>query len=102
MHMIEELPSPSRAAPCILWLSVLIGAITDFIVMLVCLFCIQDLESITFLSRSALVIDFASLTHVSDGQLSLIICIAVVGDILKLRNLDCVLGLGSAVLVLVR
>lgn len=47
IHMVEELPSPSRAAPRILWLSVIIGAITGFIFMLVCLFCIQDLESIT-------------------------------------------------------
>ncbi|KAF2994986.1 hypothetical protein E8E13_003871 [Curvularia kusanoi] len=47
IHMVEELPSPSRAAPRILWLSVLIGAITGFFFMLVCLFCIQDLESIT-------------------------------------------------------
>ena len=70
--------------------------------MLICLFCIQDLESITCLSRLALVIDFASLTHVSDSQISLIICIAVVGDIFKLRNLNCVLGLGSALLVMVR
>lgn len=46
IHMIEELPSPSRTGPRILWLSVAMGAATGFIFMMVCLFCIQDLEVI--------------------------------------------------------
>lgn len=47
IHMVEELPSPSRAAPRVLWLSVLIGAVSGFVFMLICLFCVQDLDAIT-------------------------------------------------------
>lgn len=46
IHMVEELPSPSKMGPRIVWVSVLTGAISGFIFMMVCLFCIQDFNTI--------------------------------------------------------
>jgi amino acid transporter len=46
IHMVEELPQPSKMGPRIVWLSVLTGAISGFIFMMVCLFCIQDFDNI--------------------------------------------------------
>jgi len=44
--MVEELPSPGKNGPRVIWLSVLIGAISGFIFMMICLFCVQDLASV--------------------------------------------------------
>lgn len=44
--MVEEIPAPRRNAPMAIWLSVVIGAISGFIFMVVCLFCIQDLDTV--------------------------------------------------------
>ncbi|XWW97907.1 hypothetical protein V2A60_005903 [Cordyceps javanica] len=46
VHMTEEIPNPRRNIPRVLLLSVLLGAVTGFIFMVVCLFCIQDLEKV--------------------------------------------------------
>ncbi|KAL3474284.1 amino acid/polyamine transporter I [Aspergillus californicus] len=46
IHMVEEMPSPRRDAPRVIWLAVLLGAITGFIFMLICLFCIQDINAV--------------------------------------------------------
>ncbi|KFY78228.1 hypothetical protein V499_02544 [Pseudogymnoascus sp. VKM F-103] len=46
IHLIEELPSPQKNGPRIIWLSVLIGSISGMIFMIVCLFCIQSLEKV--------------------------------------------------------
>jgi choline transport protein len=46
IHMVEEIPAPRRNAPKVIWLAVVCGAISGFIFMLVCLFCIQDVDSI--------------------------------------------------------
>ncbi|KAL4932377.1 putative amino acid permease family protein [Aspergillus undulatus] len=46
VHMVEEMPSPRRDAPRVIWLAVLLGAITGFIFMLICLFCIQDVDAV--------------------------------------------------------
>lgn len=46
IHMVEELPNPTKTGPRIIWLSVLTGAVTGFIFMLVCLFCIQSYDDI--------------------------------------------------------
>jgi len=46
IHMVEELPSPSKMGPRIVWMSVLTGAISGFIFMMVCLFCMQDFDNI--------------------------------------------------------
>lgn len=44
--MVEEIPAPRRNAPLAIWLSVVIGAISGFLFMVVCLFCIQDLDTV--------------------------------------------------------
>lgn len=46
IHMVEELPSPGKNGPRVIWLSVVIGAISGFIFMMICLFCVQDLEGV--------------------------------------------------------
>lgn len=46
IHMVEEIPAPRRNAPRAMWLAVVTGATSGFIFMLVCLFCIQDLDSV--------------------------------------------------------
>jgi choline transport protein len=46
VHMAEEIPAPRKNVPRVLWLSVSAGAVSGFIFMVVCLFCIQDLETV--------------------------------------------------------
>lgn len=46
IHMVEEIPAPRRNAPRAMWLAVVTGAISGFIFMLICLFSIQDLDSV--------------------------------------------------------
>ncbi|CEJ61533.1 putative amino acid permease family protein [Penicillium brasilianum] len=47
IHMVEEIPNPRRNAPRVIWMAVLFGAITGFIFMVVCLFCIQNVDNVT-------------------------------------------------------
>ncbi|RJE20174.1 hypothetical protein PHISCL_07491 [Aspergillus sclerotialis] len=47
IHMVEEIPSPRTNAPKVTYMAVLVGAITGFIFMLVCLFCIQDVDKVS-------------------------------------------------------
>lgn len=44
IHMVEEIPSPRTNGPKVIWLAVLSGAISGFVFMVVCLFCIQNLD----------------------------------------------------------
>jgi amino acid transporter len=44
--MVEEIPSPGRNAPKAMYLSIICGAISGFIFMMACLFCIQDLDTV--------------------------------------------------------
>ncbi|KAF6815514.1 hypothetical protein CPLU01_14097 [Colletotrichum plurivorum] len=46
IHLVEEIPSPRKNIPRVIWLSILCGAVTGFIFMVVCLFSIQDLEQV--------------------------------------------------------
>ena len=46
IHMVEELPNPSKTGPRIVWLSVLTGAISGFIFMMICLFSIQNIDDV--------------------------------------------------------
>ncbi|KAJ9657935.1 hypothetical protein H2198_004018 [Neophaeococcomyces mojaviensis] len=46
IHMVEELPDASRTGPRVIWLSVLVGAITGWLFMAVCLGCIQNYDDI--------------------------------------------------------
>jgi amino acid transporter len=43
IHLIEELPSPQKTGPRVLWMSIISGAVSGGIFMIVCLFCIQNL-----------------------------------------------------------
>lgn len=46
VHLAEEIPAPRKNIPRVLWLSVSLGALSGFIFMVVCLFCIQDLDGV--------------------------------------------------------
>ncbi|PKX93378.1 putative amino acid permease family protein [Aspergillus novofumigatus IBT 16806] len=46
IHMVEEMPAPRINAPRVTYLAVLSGAVTGFIFMVVCLFCMQDVDRI--------------------------------------------------------
>lgn len=46
IHMVEEMPAPRRNAPKAIYLAVISGAISGFIFMVVCLFCIQDVDRV--------------------------------------------------------
>ncbi|KHN95458.1 Amino acid/polyamine transporter I [Metarhizium album ARSEF 1941] len=46
IHMVEEIPAPRRNAPRTMYLAVLIGALSGFIFMVVCLFCIQSVDGV--------------------------------------------------------
>ncbi|KAJ6107999.1 hypothetical protein N7523_009322 [Penicillium sp. IBT 18751x] len=46
IHMVEEIPAPRKNAPKVIYLAVITGAISGFILMLVCLFCIQNVNSV--------------------------------------------------------
>ncbi|KAL2848336.1 amino acid/polyamine transporter I [Aspergillus pseudodeflectus] len=46
VHLAEELPNPRRNAPRVMWLAVLVGAVTGFIFMVICLFGIQNVDSV--------------------------------------------------------
>lgn len=46
IHMVEEIPAPRRNMPRIVILAVVTGAISGFIFMVVCLFCIQNLDGV--------------------------------------------------------
>lgn len=47
IHLVEEIPSPRTNAPRVTWMAVLFGAITGFIFMLVCLFCMQNVNRVS-------------------------------------------------------
>ncbi|KAJ4258905.1 hypothetical protein NW762_007992 [Fusarium torreyae] len=44
IHLVEEIPQPRTNIPRVIWLSVVCGAISGFIFMVVCLFCIQGMD----------------------------------------------------------
>ncbi|KAG5985450.1 hypothetical protein E4U55_000012 [Claviceps digitariae] len=46
IHMVEEIPAPRRNAPRTMYFAVLIGAFSGFIFMVVCLFCIQNIDNV--------------------------------------------------------
>ncbi|KAJ4256772.1 hypothetical protein NW762_008868 [Fusarium torreyae] len=45
LHMVEEIPAPRRNAPRTMVMAVVMGAISGFIFLVACLFCIQDLDT---------------------------------------------------------
>ncbi|KAI6398178.1 hypothetical protein MCOR23_005856 [Pyricularia oryzae] len=46
VHMAEEIPAPRKNVPRILWSSVVSGAVTGFLFMIVCMYCIQDFDTV--------------------------------------------------------
>ncbi|KAK2730173.1 amino acid permease family [Colletotrichum kahawae] len=46
VHLAEEIPAPRKNIPRVIWLSVVLGAITGFLFMVCCLFSIQDLDTV--------------------------------------------------------
>lgn len=44
IHLVEEMPAPRRNAPRTMCLAVLFGALSGFVFMVVCLFCIQSVD----------------------------------------------------------
>lgn len=47
IHLCEEVPSPRTMVPRILNWSVIVGTVTGFFFMVVCLFCLQSVDSVT-------------------------------------------------------
>ncbi|KAJ5560027.1 hypothetical protein N7513_002426 [Penicillium frequentans] len=46
IHMVEEIPAPRKNAPKVIYFAVLSGAVSGFILMMVCLFCIQKVKTV--------------------------------------------------------
>ena len=46
IHLVEEIPAPRKNAPKVIYLAVLSGAASGFILMMVCLFCIQQVKTV--------------------------------------------------------
>jgi choline transport protein len=46
IHMVEEIPAPKKNAPKVIYLAVIMGAVSGGLFMVVCLFCIQDLDGV--------------------------------------------------------
>lgn len=46
IHMVEEIPAPRKNVPLVMNLSIICGALSGWIFMVICLFCIQDLDSL--------------------------------------------------------
>lgn len=71
IHMVEELPNPRQNAPKVMYLAVLAGAISGGLFMVVCLFCIQDLDAI--LDSDLPFIDLVTSTVGQNGGAALIV-----------------------------
>ncbi|KAJ5363109.1 hypothetical protein N7541_003953 [Penicillium brevicompactum] len=65
IHLVEEIPAPRQNAPKVIYLAVISGAISGFILMMVCLFCIQDINSVV---NSASGLPFMELVQQTVGQ----------------------------------
>lgn len=46
IHIVEEIPAPRKNAPKLIYLAVASGAVSGFILMMVCLFCIQEVKKV--------------------------------------------------------
>jgi choline transport protein len=46
VHMAEEVPAPRKTVPKLMWLSIVCSASSGLIFMIVCMFCIQDLDGV--------------------------------------------------------
>lgn len=71
IHMVEELPSPRTNAPRVMYLAVISGAVSGGLFMVVCLFCIQDLN--TLLNSDTPFIQLVTSTVGQNGGAALIV-----------------------------
>lgn len=46
LHMIEELPKPRKNGPLVVNLSIIIGGLSGITFMIICLFCIQNIDKV--------------------------------------------------------
>lgn len=46
IHLVEEMPKPSINAPRVLNLAIITGTVTGGLFMIICLFCIQDVDNV--------------------------------------------------------
>lgn len=46
IHLIEELPHPETNGPRVLWLSIVSGTVSGMLFMIICLFCIQSMDTV--------------------------------------------------------
>ena len=74
IHMVEELPDPRRNGPKAIYLAILSGAVTGFFFMIVCLFCVQDTESILNSSTS---LPFIGLVQQITGDVGTLVLISI-------------------------
>lgn len=74
IHLIEELPSPRRNGPRILWLSIVTGTVTGGLFMIVCLFCVQNVGKITDPPSG---LPFVELLRQTIGPIGTIVLVAI-------------------------
>ncbi|EFY91465.1 amino acid permease family protein, putative [Metarhizium acridum CQMa 102] len=74
IHMVEEIPAPRRNAPRTMYLAILIGALSGFIFMVVCLFSIQSVDGVL---NPATGIPFIELVQSTIGQVGGAVMIAL-------------------------
>lgn len=74
IHLIEEFPSPQENGPRVLWLSIVTGTVTGGLFMIVCLFCIQDLEKAADPPSG---LPFVELLRQTIGSIGTIVLIAI-------------------------
>lgn len=79
IHMSEEIPAPRVNIPRVLLLAVIIGAITGGLFMVVCLFCIQDLERILHSPTDLPFTELVTSTVGQDGGFVLIVLFEING-----------------------
>ncbi|CAL5868633.1 uncharacterized protein PFLUO_LOCUS2860 [Penicillium psychrofluorescens] len=79
IHMSEEIPAPRVNIPRVLYLVVIMGAITGFLFMVVCLFSIQDLYLILHPPTGLAFTELATTTVGLNGAVALMILFEING-----------------------
>ncbi|KAJ5113501.1 hypothetical protein N7456_002035 [Penicillium angulare] len=72
IHMVEEIPAPRKNAPKVIYFAVLSGAVSGFILMMVCLFCIQEVNSVVNSASGLPFLDLVQQTVGTNGAAVLI------------------------------
>ncbi|KAJ5973952.1 hypothetical protein N7481_011162 [Penicillium waksmanii] len=79
IHMAEEIPAPRTNIPRVLYLVVIIGALTGFLFMIACLFSIQDLYGILQSPTGLPFTELATTTVGLNGAVALMILFEING-----------------------